>query len=930
MMKTYPRGSEWRRWDLHVHTPETQKEDHYKGSTPDEKWNNFYDAISKYVGDGSIPERNISVIGITDYVSVRNYYKVLRDNRLPKTVEMILPNVELRVLPMSKSSPLNIHCIFSPDLSENEINARFFSKLKFTSGSTSYNALTADLIRLGKDTAGKELDDVTAYHRGIDQFVMNIDDIRKVFDDDHELREKTIIVVANSGEDGASGIISHSDYFLGENQSQLDAVRRKVYKFSDLIFSSKEKDRKYFLGLGPDSPEEVKRKCGSIKGCIHGSDAHCLEKLFEPAEQRYCWIKADPTFNGLKQILYEPETRIAISSLIPESKHEYQVIDCIQIGDEKVQDDPIQFNDQLTCIIGGKSTGKSLLLHNIANAIDHDQVIEKANTTGIDVSGRNLQDVKVFWKDGSVSTKDQQSDHKMVYIPQTYLNRLSDESEEITEIDKIISDIVLINENANNAYNEMQSSLQSQKTTVDRIIYDLIQLNKELTGKKERLTEIGTEDGIKGEINKINDQKSRLAKSSSISDDEIEKYDAAVKRVGAIQEELNEIKNDKEIIDSLSTVVNAVDIDSSLATDINQKFREAEKQVIEAADDKWLILKKEIINELDNRHATVLSEKATLDAAITILRPKISENKIIQNLTESLNKEEIKLRNFIKLKEEIIQANNNYENLIDSLIQQFLNFRTIHEKYEAVVNNIPEIDGEDLEFKVETPLRKEMFISTITELFDNRSLKSHKNIFDADNFSEAYFDVEHLKYLIKACLNGDLKLSKHRTPEDGLRQIFIDWYNSTYSVRMDGDNISEMSPGKKALVLLKMLINMDESTCPILIDQPEDDLDNRSIFKELIPFIKEKKTKRQIIIVTHNANVVLGSDAEEIIVANQNGNNSPNKKFRFEYRTGAIEENRSIHGADDVLGKSSIQQHICDILEGGKEAFDLRKHKYQI
>ena len=93
---------------------------------------------------------------------------------------------------------------------------------------------------------------------------------------------------------------------------------------------------------------------------------------------------------------------------------------------------------------------------------------------------------------------------------------------------------------------------------------------------------------------------------------------------------------------------------------------------------------------------------------------------------------------------------------------------------------------------------------------------------------------------------------------------------------------------------------------------------------------KEKKTKKQIIIVTHNANVVLGSDAEEIIVANQNGNNSPNKKFRFEYRTGAIEENRSIHGADDVLGKSSIQQHICDILEGGKEAFDLRKHKYQI
>lgn len=78
MMKTYPRGSEWRRWDLHVHTPETQKEDRYQGSTSNEKWDNFYDAISKYIGDGSVPERNISVIGITDYLSVTNYYKVLK------------------------------------------------------------------------------------------------------------------------------------------------------------------------------------------------------------------------------------------------------------------------------------------------------------------------------------------------------------------------------------------------------------------------------------------------------------------------------------------------------------------------------------------------------------------------------------------------------------------------------------------------------------------------------------------------------------------------------------------------------------------------------------------------------------------------------------------------------------------------------------
>ena len=148
---------------------------------------------------------------------------------------------------------------------------------------------------------------------------------------------------------------------------------------------------------------------------------------------------------------------------------------------------------------------------------------------------------------------------------------------------------------------------------------------------------------------------------------------------------------------------------------------------------------------------------------------------------------------------------------------------------------------------------------------------------------------------------------------------------------MDGDVIENMSPGKKALVLLKMLINLAESKCPILIDQPEDDLDNRSIFNELIPFLKCKKVDRQIIIVTHNANVVLGGDAEEVIVANQNGNNAPNPKYRFEYRTGSIEDNAPIsQDPSDTLGKQGIQQHICDILEGGEKAFDLRKNKYRI
>jgi ABC-type Mn2+/Zn2+ transport system ATPase subunit len=218
------------------------------------------------------------------------------------------------------------------------------------------------------------------------------------------------------------------------------------------------------------------------------------------------------------------------------------------------------------------------------------------------------------------------------------------------------------------------------------------------------------------------------------------------------------------------------------------------------------------------------------------------------------------------------------------------------------------------------------------DVVDSRSLKQ---VINPDGFNEAMYTTAKLQDVIVKILNGDLRLIKKNTPESALRSIVADWYNTVYSVMMDGDTIDVMSPGKKALVLLKLLISLAESNCPILIDQPEDDLDNRSIFNDLILFIKTKKKDRQIIIVTHNANIVLGSDAEEIIVANQNGKDSPQCERRFEYRSGSIENSEPViketgEIADGILNSRGIQQHICDILEGGVKAFELRKHKYHI
>jgi len=120
----YKRGSEWRIWDLHIHTPGTKKNDQFKGSTLDEKWERFFQTINNST-------EKIAVVGITDYFCIENYFKFkehITNSKITKKLQLILPNIEIRVLPVTDSStPINLHCIFNPAIDQ-EIEIRLFGK----------------------------------------------------------------------------------------------------------------------------------------------------------------------------------------------------------------------------------------------------------------------------------------------------------------------------------------------------------------------------------------------------------------------------------------------------------------------------------------------------------------------------------------------------------------------------------------------------------------------------------------------------------------------------------------------------------------------------------------------------------------------------------------------------------------------------------
>lgn len=125
-------------------------------------------------------------------------------------------------------------------------------------------------------------------------------------------------------------------------------------------------------------------------------------------------------------------------------------------------------------------------------------------------------------------------------------------------------------------------------------------------------------------------------------------------------------------------------------------------------------------------------------------------------------------------------------------------------------------------------------------------------------------------------------------------------------------DINEGSPGQKSAAILAFILNSGEN--PLIIDQPEDDLDNSLIYSLVVKSIRKMKSKRQIIIVTHNPNIPVLGDAEGIIVLERN--NQGKVTFRKGKKAGCIEE-------------KLIREGICEIMEGGEDAFRKRERKYQ-
>lgn len=302
-------------------------------------------------------------------------------------------------------------------------------------------------------------------------------------------------------------------------------------------------------------------------------------------------------------------------------------------------------------------------------------------------------------------------------------------------------------------------------------------------------------------------------------------------------------------------------------------------------------LKNEGLSDIEN------FEKLTQDKDIKEKALAIISQKEIELNSERLIKTNLKEQYISKL-EEISTARTLFVNsiLTDEKVKIKINSFRNKDDFESSIRSI--IQREDKFYDDIDKLKEICFNGRVKEkINDFRSVIQRLRNDEIVNEITGYF-----KNVIKGLTDAQMDKLMLLMPEDEIEVQYKMTKSSPFK------SLSTASAGQKTTAILTFILSFGNS--PLILDQPEDDLDNRLVYDLIVERLKVAKEKRQIIIVTHNANIPVNGDAEYIISMD-----SESKYLKIL--------------ADGCVDKSEIKKEICDVMEGSEAAFDMRSRRYK-
>ena len=901
MISKNTRGSEWRKWDLHIHTPFSRLNNNYSCSD-DEPWGKFCDILES---------SDVAAFGITDYFSFENYTTFITrfKAKYPLSTKVFFPNIEFRIDSQNRNGVhINIHVIFSNNDDTLRKIPDFLTRLKLIS--------TDNVDLTNKFCTSSDLNEL-----GYGRAMVSMQNLTSQLSDNFSSNEEYLIVGVANG---------HGCIRPNADDSRSAEHAKEIDKICDLFFGNPN-NVDFFLNKKAGR-EQYKLQ---PKAVICGCDAHSftdleqfLGKWFEDRDtcKYITWIKSDITFEGLRQIIFEPEERVRIQEELPERKNDYQVIESIEIEHSDFGKQKIPLNPNLNAIIGGRSSGKSILLGCIAKKTGDEKHVKENNEKYEHYIQNDLiPNLSVCWRDNI-----QDTNHYIEFFPQSYINGLVEEQGKTNDL---IQNIIKLDTRKKIAIDNYNDFCIENKSQINKEIADHYSLKEKLNEKRQELVSIGNKSGIVKQIESFKFEllgiKSQISFSTTESDEstfkqqlvDVAGHKAQIEKCSYLIIELESIRS----VNLFNEINNDI---ISMPEDIQEKINESFELLKLETIAKWTLIIDDLI-DLQKKGISI-SELAIRAIEENDIYKKYntyySQNSNYNEKLEKLESEEKKLNEINELDKEIVQISKLMKSKSDLIL-------SLHHSYHTKsveLSDLIKYEKDEVLISCAPKFNIDKFSSLCSERLDNR-YGGYKDILDF-NYSTDEEYQELIRKVLEAVINDEYQLKKPYNQQQVLIDILSNnFYNIAYDVKFENDNLSSMSEGKKAFVILRILLDFNDKKCPILIDQPEDDLDNRAIYDDLVTYLRKKKKERQIILVTHNPNIVVGADAEEIIVANRNGTNSINQdSIKFEYVSGSLENSISKDNSKPVLISQGIKQHVCEILEGGDEAFRKREQKYGI
>ena len=848
------KGSEWRIWDLHLHTPSSY--DYKDKSVTNE------DIVNELAANG------VSVVAITDHNTI-DIERINELRHLGKSKGLyVLPGIEL-CSELGGSESVHFIGIFSDHADIESIWTKIQGQCNLTK---------ADIESKG------------GHERICCEFVKTCELILSLGG----------IITVHAG-NKSNSFESIKNNLLVKQELKQDLLSR----FHPLLDVGKPEDAEgYRKFVFPDIKFSLP--------IIMCSDNHNIRD-YQVKEKM--WIKADPTFEGLKQIIYEPEERVRIQTTIPDDKNIYQVIEQVSLDEDSFWKGTIFFNPNLNTIIGGRSTGKSTLLKAIAAIHDN------KNVDNDDFVMKHLSGITVHWKDGT-----DQIGREIEYFKQSYMHDIAFNPSKTSEL----VESIIRNRDTSGILNEYYTHLNETSRKITECMFSLFQKTRELRERKEELTALGKKEGVVQQINILKQKVLELQKTSKITPEQQTLFDANLKKIKELELDIERADKDLKLLERL-LVVSPFDnlfeerwqIDK-LSFRLNQYDLSREyKNLKNKTEQEFVVLVRKYQEETShakNELQELCRQIKESESFINGLK-NIEGNKELKDINDRIIVEEKKLSQIELLLSAFDKTKEDRNRIFTEIITLHC---SIKKKAEDVKNNLNiSYDGLSITVNIEH------YRDALKDFLEDRlNLRGSER---QEYFVTMVRNYDSDKDFLKKLLLGELQLKNGYDALNVATEFFTkSWYCLGYDLFYQGDLFKHMSEGKQAFVILKLLLDFSEKTCPILIDQPEDSLDNRAIYNELVSYIQRKKKERQIILVTHNSNVVVSADAENVIVANQEGSDSHNRDgLRFQYVNGALEFTSSKNPDEiSVLYSQGIREHVCDILEGGRVAFEKREQKY--